>query len=127
MGDFNRDGHRDLAAADGTLDGVAILLGDGRGGFGPATLYASGRFSNTIAAADFDLDGKLDLAVPDESNEISVLRGDGNGAFSVGLRLVSGQSPAFPFIADFNNDGQPDIAVINWNTQQLTIYLNRSR
>jgi hypothetical protein len=47
-GDFNRDGHQDLVAADYGLDhgGVAVLLGDGQGNFewdhtylGESTLY----------------------------------------------------------------------------------------
>ena len=38
VGDFNRDGNLDAAIAD-KFSGVTVLLGDGKGGFGPQTLF----------------------------------------------------------------------------------------
>lgn len=64
-GDFNDDGNLDLAIAnygDGT---VTLLLGNGDGTFTQASgsPYAVGQDPTAIAAADFNGDGKLDLAV----------------------------------------------------------------
>jgi len=63
--DFNNDGKLDVAVAnygDGT---ITILLGNGDGTFTPASgsPYAVGRGPNQIVTADFNGDGKLDLAV----------------------------------------------------------------
>lgn len=59
--------------------------------------------AGAIGQADFNGDGKLDLAVG-----YSVLLGDGAGNFAVATS--SGSATPLLAIADFNSDGKPDVA-----------------
>jgi hypothetical protein len=58
---------------------VSVLLGDGRGRFGPATAFPAGEGPHWVAVGDFDGDAKPDLAVPNSlSDDLSVLLGSGS-------------------------------------------------
>ena len=72
--DFNNDGKLDLAIANNGDGTITLLLGNGDGTFTQASAspYAVGLGPYQIAAADFNGDGKLDLAVANETNGVSI-------------------------------------------------------
>ncbi len=116
VGDFNRDGKPDLAIANsGDVnfhDGgnVSVLLGDGMGTFGPAAYFAAGVYPDSVAAGDFNSDGKLDLAVANSgSSDVSVLLGNGVGGFGAPTSYIAGGRAVA--VGDFNGDGKPDLAI----------------
>lgn len=79
VGDFNGDGKPDLAVANSGDNNVTLLLGDGRGGFSAAPgspLGLGGSLPNAVIAADFNADGRLDLATANDfTGNVSVLLG----------------------------------------------------
>jgi hypothetical protein len=127
VGDVNRDGKPDLVVADtcnGTCpDGViAVLLGNGDGSFQAEQEYPSGgENALTIALADLDGDGKLDVAVSNGCIEygctngtVGILLGNGDGTFQSAQSYSSGGDiAAWISIADLNGDGHPDLVVAN--------------
>jgi hypothetical protein len=71
---LDRDGKLDLTAAG--QNAVAVLKGDGRGGFKAVqgSPFRAGKGSWRPALADFNVDGKLDIVVGNvESDDISIL------------------------------------------------------
>ena len=81
---------------------------------------------NAVVSADFNGDGKLDLAsVNYSSNDISILLNTGVGSinFSVATNYSVGLNPTSIATADFNNDGFKDLAVTNFNLNTVSILL----
>ena len=126
VGDFNNDGDPDYAVTVGAYGAnasarIAILLGDGVGGYGAPTYYTlisatagSGSPANAsgFTIADFNGDGHLDIAVTAESGStknLVLLFGQGNGQFAAPVVVTSGVSGGV-VSADFNGDGKLDLA-----------------
>jgi len=76
-----------------------------------ATSYPAGTAPQAIVAADFNNDGRLDLAVANSStNSVSVLLGNGNGTFQQAQSSAAGDNPVSLAVGDFNSDGTLDLA-----------------
>ena len=79
---------------------------------------------SSIIAADFNGDGKLDLALADYiSNELVIELGNGDGTFQAPLYYPVGGNSQALFAADFNGDGKLDIAVANAGDNTVSILL----
>ncbi|ADB50810.1 FG-GAP-like repeat-containing protein [Conexibacter woesei] len=119
VADVNRDGHADVVALQARAAGatVAVLLGDGHGGFGPTSTVPVAGYPGGFGLADLDGDGALDLALPLETPlgpRLVVRRGARDGTFGAPLGAVvplDGQYPSAIAVRDFDGDGRLDAAV----------------
>jgi uncharacterized protein (TIGR03437 family) len=121
--DFNGDGKLDLAVANGgtfstagtNLGSVSVLIGKGDGTFQPAVMYAAYQYPVSIAAADVNGDGKLDLVIASQgangNDKIVVLPGTGTGTFQAAVMSATSTGVTWASVGDFNGDGRPDLAV----------------
>ncbi len=118
VGDFNGDGKPDLAFANKGASALNVLPGKGDGTFGTAivtTLPAPALGEQTnIAAADFDGDGRLDIALTLDT-EVAVFPGRGDGTFG-SPRLTPGFLADLTAI-DLNDDGVIDLVGDNGGSE----------
>jgi len=122
FGDFNGDGLLDLAFTQDS--GVAVLEGNGKGGFRTVGSFGNFTFVHRVVVGDFNGDGKLDLAVADSGGKVSILLGNGDGTFGAQTDYTSLDYPFDIAIADFNGDGILDLAVLsNTNQGAVSIFL----
>jgi hypothetical protein len=130
--DVNGDGKADLVVANvcsqsscSTHGVVSVLLGNGNGTFQTAATYDSGGFQAfSVAVADVNGDGKLDIAVANvASDNVGVLLGNGDGTFQPAVTYapggILGQGPQSVALADVNGDGKPDLLVANCASNRI--------
>ncbi len=135
-GDFNGDSVLDLAVANKQDNTVSILLGNsntvaagatatGNGTFAAQAVYPAGASPTSIAVADYNIDGRPDLAVTAQGdNAISLLLNLGSGTFGPNFELPVGTSPVSIVTADFNGDSRPDVAIANNGSANVSVILN---
>jgi autotransporter-associated beta strand protein len=134
-GDFNGDGKLDVCTLNyvgggGLPASLSILLGNGSGGFTPATGSPIDNGNDDSlsdgVAADFDGDGKIDLAVVDSNGGavVQIWHGNGDGTFTKAGNFGVENAKYGIVAADFNGDNKPDLAVADPNDAKIWILLN---
>ena len=126
--DLNGDGKADVvlmnectSTSDCSQGSVSVLLGNGDGTFQLPVTYATTNDGQSVALADVNGDGKLDIVLAAQCSDsnctggaVNVLLGNGDGTFQSAVSYSSGGLYALGIaVADINGDHKPDIVVAN--------------
>ena len=127
VADINKDGPLDLIVTLGKVSQegqVALMTGNGAGGFTLLNTLFVGPAPNWAATGDFNRDGNLDLATANNTgNTVSLLTSIGTATFLTPGRipLPFGSFPADVVVGDFNNDTRMDIVSANEQTNNISV------
>ena len=128
FGDVNGDGKLDLATANGTSGTLSVFVNDGIGGFkkyGSNIGLGLGAYPTTVALADVDGDGNLDLVSAHSFGAIAyVLRNQGDGTFEPQVEHSVGANPNSVAVSDFDGDGKLDVAAANLQSESVSVLRN---
>ncbi len=134
VGDFTGDALPDVAVvhaspllSDSPFGGVTILSGDGASGLtGEPNYYEVGALPIDSSSADFNGDGRMDLAVTNfSSNSISILLALPDGTMRVQDAILGTSSGAFDIaVADIDNDGDVDVIASNLRDRNISVFRN---
>ncbi len=125
IGDFNGDGKTDWIVANYLSSTLTVGLGQGDGTFNrlfPIFLIG-GINPASLAVADFNRDGRLDVAVANfGSDNVTILLGQENGRFAEAFNIpVFGDGPSAIVAADLDLDGVLDLAVANLLSHDVSL------
>ena len=137
-GDIDGDGHPDLVIAYASTAAVGVYRNIHGGGalsaasFAVPVDFATGNGAS-LALADLDGDGKLDVLTPNASDDtLSVLRNTATpGAITTNslaarVSFATGSYPYAAAITDLDGDGKPDVAVADAGSHTVSVFRNVS-
>lgn len=112
-GDFNNDGILDLVTVNTST--LSFYKGLGGAKYAAAVEQALPVNLSQALAADFNRDGKLDLAIGNNfgasQGGVTIMLGNGDGTFTQGTSIKTNGIANYIALADFNGDRMADVAV----------------
>lgn len=129
IGDLTGSGKSDIVGGifyPNAAAGVAVYEGNGDGSFQVPTWQSTAPYiPDSVALADFNGDGKLDVLLG-YTISAEVALGNGTGSFNVVSQIPVYQGGQFTFVraADLDQDGKPDALVADDGAGVLTVVLN---
>lgn len=139
LADFDNDGKPDMYVANSGANNMNVYRNIATPGpitassFGSATILTATNQPWFQTVADFDNDGKLDIAAVNlSSNTVSVYRnttttvGTITFATKIDFNLPASASPYGIATGDMDGDGLVDMAIANLNTNSISLFKNSS-
>ena len=126
LGDLNHDGRLDVVTANEFKDDhyVAVTLADEYGYYLDSTYYITDGGPRSVALADLDGDGNLDIITGNYKDDtVSLYFGDGTGLFGDKLKYLVGDKPVSVAVGDVNGDGAPDVITANEGSNNVSVLL----
>jgi len=123
-GDFNSDGHADVAVARTASPTVLVLRGDGAGGFAAPQNLSGPTNLEAILSSDWNRDGYADLAVVSNAGLV-VWLGSHNGVFTPIRNLPLAWGPVEMAVADLDRDGDRDTIVALSSRKRMIVLPGR--
>jgi hypothetical protein len=131
VADLNGDGHPDIVTTQSTGTAVTVFLNKGDGTFvdGGSAQYLTGNNPLRVVVADFNADGKLDIATANcdsvtHAGSVSLLLGNGDGTFQTHQDLPLAGCPNSLGIIRANADTRPDLVVAQDVTNDIQVLIN---
>lgn len=127
--DLDGDGDPDFSIPCEVSSDVRVFENLGCGNFAGPQLHAlpPGSYPSPNDTADFDGDGRIDLAVANiNGDSASVLLGSGNGGYLSSFEQATGSTPRAIVAVDADADGATDLVVANLGSSNLSYLRNQS-
>ncbi|WP_324673669.1 FG-GAP-like repeat-containing protein [Hymenobacter sp. GOD-10R] len=130
--DVDGDGDLDFITANGNgaptfpvfSRNVGVQLNNGNGTFAPAPDLVVNGYTTSVATADIEGDGDLDLLIS-YSNGVALRLNNGTGTFSGNQDVSTSAGPQRVIAVDVDNDGDLDLLTPN-STNDVSVRLNQN-
>jgi len=126
VADLNADGVADVIAAAGPV--IDVMLAKGDGTLQPPTTVPVANRAADVAVADFNADGKADLAVANSGGPAAQwFAGRGDGTFDEPATLSLAAPSSTVVAADLDANGKPDLVFGHPDGANVSIVLDGTR
>ncbi len=120
---MNGDGAADVVCASAASLTVRVHLGNLTGALASWATFGTAQTPTSLALADFNGDGILDLAASEWNDRIETWRGNGDGTFQPPQTLlVTGTLPSQVIAVDIESNGVCDLVSANYASPAVRFY-----